>query len=743
MIPDPAEERREILRRYKELLKYAYPLVPDREERKQIKKAFQIAADAHKEMRRKSGEPYIYHPIAVAQITVKEMGLGATSIICALLHDVVEDTELTLEDIEKFFGPTVARIIDGLTKISGVFDNTKSIQAENFRKIVLTLSEDIRVILIKIADRLHNMRTLEHMRREKQLKIASETLFLYAPLAHRLGLYNIKTELEDLSLKYLEPDAYQEIINKLEKSKDVRERFIRQFIQPIKKKLNELGIPYEIKGRTKSIYSIWSKIHNKGVPFEEIYDIFAIRIILDVPQHLEKSEIWRTYSIVTDLYQPKPDRLRDWISFPRANGYESLHITVMSPTGKWVEVQIRSKRMDEVAERGYAAHWKYKESNTETAIDEWITKIRELLENKDEEAVDFVDAFKLNLYTDEIYVFTPKGELKNLPANATALDFAYEIHSDVGNHCIGAKVNNKLVPLSYKLNSGDQIEIITSQKQTPKEDWLNFVNTGKAKAKIKAALKEEKKRIAEEGKAIFERKLRRLNYNFNPEDLNTLLKYFKLPDEQEFFYRVGKGIITSQQIKTFYKEEGKKSWYTYLTKRFSRKSSKKPEEKENFDLLMKKFDRGGEQLLIGDSEEKIDYTLAPCCNPIPGDEVFGFVTINDGIKIHKISCPNAIQLLSNYAYRIVKAKWVGAESLSFLTGISVKGIDEVGIVNKITRLISNQMKVNMRSINFDSNDGIFEGKITLFVQDTRHLNELMEKLKEVPGVISVERLDQA
>lgn len=743
MTPDPEQERREILRKYKELLKYAYPLVPDREERKQIKKAFQIAVDAHKEMRRKSGEPYIFHPIAVAQIVVQEMGLGATSIICALLHDVVEDTELTLEDIEKFFGPTVAKIIDGLTKISGVFDNTKSIQAENFRKIVLTLSEDIRVILIKIADRLHNMRTLEHMRRDKQLKIASETLFLYAPLAHRLGLYNIKTELEDLSLKYLEPEAYQEIISKLEKSKDVRERFIRQFTQPIKKKLDELGLSYEIKGRTKSVYSIWNKIHKKGVPFEEIYDIFAIRIILDVPQHLEKSEIWKTYSVVTDLYQPKPDRLRDWISFPRANGYESLHVTVMSPTGKWVEVQIRSKRMDEVAERGYAAHWKYKESNTETAIDEWITRIRELLENKDEEAVDFVDAFKLNLYTDEIYVFTPKGELKTLPANATALDFAYEIHSDVGDHCLGAKVNNKLVPLSYKLNSGDQIEIITSQKQSPKEDWLNFVNTSKAKAKIKAALKEEKKRIAEEGKAIFERKLRRLNYNFNPEDINTLLKYFKLPDEQEFFYRVGKGIITSQQIKNFYKEEGKKSWYSYLTNRLSRKASKKKEEKENFDSLLKKFDRGSEQLLIGDSEEKIDYTLAPCCNPIPGDEVFGFVTINDGIKIHKINCPNAIQLLSNYAYRVVKAKWVGSEALSFLTGITVKGIDDVGIVNKITKLISNQMKVNMRSISFDSNDGIFEGKITLFVQDTRHLHELMEKLKEVPGVISVERIDQA
>ncbi|MBE2246732.1 MAG: bifunctional (p)ppGpp synthetase/guanosine-3',5'-bis(diphosphate) 3'-pyrophosphohydrolase [Candidatus Competibacteraceae bacterium] len=743
MQTDPEKERKELLKRYRLLLKYARPIIQDNEEKKQIKKAFQIAVDAHKHMRRKSGEPYIYHPIAVAQIVVQEMGLGATSIICALLHDVVEDTELTLEDMEKFFGDSVSKIIDGLTKISGVFDNTQSIQAENFRKIVLTLSEDIRVILIKIADRLHNMRTLDHMARDKQLKIASETLFLYAPLAHRLGLYNIKTELEDLCLKYLEPEQYQDIIQRLEKSKDVMERFIRQFTQPIKKKLDEAELAYEVKGRTKSIYSIWNKIHKKGVPFEEIYDIFAIRIILDVPLQTEKSEIWKTYSVVTDLYQPKPDRLRDWISFPRANGYESLHVTVMSPTGKWVEVQIRTKRMDEVAERGYAAHWKYKESNTETAIDEWITKIREFLENKEEEAVDFVDAFKLNLYTDEIYVFTPKGELRTLPANATALDFAYEIHSDVGDKCLGAKVNNRLVPLSHKLNSGDQIEIITSQKQSPKEDWLHFVNTGKARTRIKAALKEEKKRIAEDGKEIFERKLRRLNYNFNPKDINIILKFFKLQDELEFYHRVGKGLITSQQIKNFYKEEGKKSWYSYLAKKLTRKGSKNNEIKESFENLVKKYDRGGEQLLIGENAEKIDYTLAPCCNPIPGDEVFGFVTINDGIKIHKINCPNAIQLLSNYAYRIVKAKWTGGETLSFLTGLTVKGIDDVGIVNRITKLISNQMKVNMRSLSFDSNDGVFEGKITLFVQDTRHLNELIVKLKKLPGVISVDRIDEA
>lgn len=742
--PDLEKEKLELQRKYRELLRASAKVISDKEEKVLIRKAFEVSVDAHKDMRRKSGEPYIYHPIAVAMIVVQEMGLDATSIICALLHDVVEDTEMTLEDITKFFGPTSAKIIDGLTKISGVFDHTKSIQAENFRKIVLTLSDDVRVILIKLADRLHNMRTLEHMKRDKQLKIASETLFMYAPLAHRLGLYNIKTELEDLSLKYIEPDKYQEINQKLEKSKNVRDRFINVFTQPIKKALNELGLPYEIKGRTKSIYSIYNKIHKKGVPFEEIYDIFAIRIILDVPHEKEKSEIWRTYSIVTDLYQPKPDRLRDWISFPRANGYESLHVTVMSPSGKWVEVQIRSTRMDEVAERGFAAHWKYKESNTESAIDDWITKIRELLEAAQEgEAVDFVDAFKLNLYTDEVYVFTPKGELKTMPSGATALDFAYEIHSDIGDHCLGAKINNRLVPLSYSLQSGDQIEIITSQKQTPKEDWLNFVKTSKARTRIKVALKEEKRQIAEEGKELFERKLRRLKIDFQEGDIPKLQKFFNVEDPVEFFYRVGKGTISSIQIKNFYKEEGKKSWYSYLATKLSRRSGKKQEDKESFEDLAKKYNRSGDQLLIGDSMEKLDYKLSPCCNPIPGDEVFGFVTINEGIKIHKTTCPNAVQLLSNYAYRIVKAKWTSSESLAFLSGIRVTGIDEVGIVNKITKLISNQMKVNMRSIYFDTDDGIFEGKITLFVQDTRHLSELMDKLKTVPGVISVERMDQA
>lgn len=738
---DIESEKAELRKRYQALLRAASKSIKDNEDKKRIRKAFDIAVEAHKDMRRKSGEPYIYHPISVAEIVVQEMGLGTTSIICALLHDVVEDTDLTLDDINAFFGPKVAKIIDGLTKISGVFDNTKSIQAENFRKIVLTLSDDIRVILIKIADRLHNMRTLEHMKRDKQLKIASETLFLYAPLAHRLGLYNIKTELEDLALKYTNPDAFNDIVDKLEKSDAVRKRFINRFILPIKKSLDEQGVKYEIKGRTKSIYSIWNKMVKKGIPFDEIYDIFAIRIILDVEPSREKSEIWRTYSSVTDIYQPKPDRMRDWISFPRSNGYESLHVTVMSPTGKWVEVQIRSQRMDEIAERGYAAHWKYKEDNTESAIDGWISKIRELLEAQESEAVDFVDTFKLNLSIEEVFVFTPKGELRTLPSGATALDFAYEIHSELGDHCLGAKVNNKLVPLSYQMKSGDQIEIITSQKQRPKEDWLNFVTTGKARTRIKVALKEEKRELADEGKAIFERKIKRLNISPEDNDIIKIQKYFSLPDPQEFYYRIAKGLITNDQIKAYFKDEGKKSWYQSLTNRLTRKSSSKKDSKPTVEDLIQKYNPSKDMLLIGDSMEKLDYKLSPCCNPIPGDEVFGFVTVSEGIKIHKTTCPNAVSLLSNYAYRIVKAKWVNSESLAFLAGIMVRGFDDVGIVNKITRLISNQMKVNMRSLNFDTNDGIFEGKITLFVSDTRHLNELMEKIKNVTGVIAVERMD--
>jgi guanosine-3',5'-bis(diphosphate) 3'-pyrophosphohydrolase len=734
------QERQEILRKYRALLRAAGNKVKNSSSKKEIRKAFNLAVEAHKNMRRKSGEPYIYHPIAVAMIVAGEIGLDTTAIVCALLHDTVEDTDLTLEDISHLFGSKSAKIIDGLTKIEGVLDLSKSIQAENFRKIVLTLSDDIRVILIKIADRLHNMRTLEHMKREKQLKIASETLFLYAPLAHRLGLYNIKTELEDLALKFTEPEIYIEIEGKLQKAKPVRDRFISRFCVPIKNALDTKNISYTIKGRTKSIYSIYQKVKNKGVSFEEIYDIFAIRIILDVPPEQERDEIWRTYSLVTDLYQPKPDRLRDWISFPRANGYESLHITVMSPTGKWVEVQIRSKRMDEMAEKGYAAHWKYKENEAENAIDDWIGKVRELIDNhKEFEAIDLIEAFKLDLYSDEIYVFTPKGDLRVLARGSSALDFAFDIHSELGLCCLGAKVNNKLVPLSHTLKNGDQVEIVSTNKHQFKSDWLTFVVSSKARSQLRDALREERKQIAERGKQVFDRKMRKLKFEIKDQDLSKVLHYFRLDDAQEFFYRVGTGSIDSSLLRGFYEQENNRSWYKYLSRKIRKKSAVNEENEVIGPELFRTLPDN--QLVIGAKDDHVPYALALCCHPIPGDEVFGFFEDNKTLQIHKTSCVSAVDILSKYASQVVKAKWTQNEALAFLVGLRVSGIDNVGMVNKITRLISNQMKVNMRSLSFDSNDGVFEGKIMLFVQDTRHLDSLMELLRKMQGIVVVERIN--
>lgn len=730
---DVEQEKKEILKRYRTLLNACKRRL-EKGDKLLIRKAFEVALEAHKDMRRKSGEPYIFHPIAVALIAAEEIGLGTTSVVCALLHDVVEDTDLTLDDITGMFGEKVAKIIDGLTKISGVFDQTSSLQAENFRKMLLTLSDDVRVILIKLADRLHNMRTLESMPRDKQLKIASETLYLYAPLAHRLGLNAIKTELEDLGLKYTEPEQFASITQKLKESEPERKKFIQKFIIPIKEILEEQGFKFKILGRPKSIYSIYNKIRNKGVPFEEIYDIFAIRIIIDTPYEREKADCWRAYSIVTDFYHPNPDRLRDWISTPKANGYESLHTTVMGPEGKWVEVQIRTLRMDELAEKGYAAHWKYKESGAEreSQLEDWIRRIRELLESPEENALDFIDDFKLNLFADEIFVFTPKGEMKTLPVNATALDFAFDIHTKIGEKCIGAKVNHKLVPLSYKLKSGDQVEIITSGKQTPKEDWLGYVVTARAKAKIKNALKEEKRKVADEGRDILERKFNHLKLDFTVQNINELANYFKLPNSQELFYRVALGNIDLKHLKKFVQEK---------TRPGEKSSTIKKEPSASLEQMVTTARGKADMLVIGENLQKIDYKLSPCCNPIPGDDVFGFITINDGIKIHRVNCPNAVQLLSNYAYRVVKAKWTNQELLSFLAGIRVTGTDEVGIVNNITKIISSEYNVNMRSISFDSNDGIFEGTIMVFVHDTNHLTELMSKLRKVHGVISVTRTD--
>lgn len=727
---DEEAEKKEILRRYRKLLKSIKRKITP-EERKNIRKAFDLALKSHASMRRKSGEPYIYHPIAVAQICAEEMGLGDTSVICALLHDTVEDTDITLRDIEKLFGKKIATIIDGLTKISTVLDKNQSIQAENFRKVLLAMAQDVRVILIKIADRLHNMRTLEHMSREQQIKIASETLFLYAPLAHRLGLNAIKTELEDLGLKYTNPEAYNEIAEKLKETEEERKKYIHKFILPVKKALEEKGFKFKIFGRPKSIYSIYNKMVKKHVTFEEIYDIFAIRIVVDSEPENEKSDCWEIYSIVTDIYHPFPDRLRDWISTPKSNGYESLHATVMGPEGKWVEVQIRTTRMDELAEKGYAAHWKYKESSQEreSKLEEWLRKVREALENPDPDALEFINDFKLNLFSDEIYVFTPKGDMKTLPANATALDFAFEIHTKVGEHAIGAKVNQKLVPLSHPLQSGDQVEILTSAKQKPNEDWLKFVVTARAKSKIKAALKEQRKQVAEQGKEILKKKLQKADLPYESEIINEMVSFFKLPNTMELYYRVAVENIDLPELKNFKKYKESKNKKSTL------------QQNEKIETLVTRTRGKGDLLVIGDKMEQLDYKLSPCCNPIPGDDVFGFITTDEGIKIHRVNCPNAVHLLSNYAYRVVKAKWVNEHLLSFLAGIKVKGIDKLGLVNEITKVISNEHQVNMRSIKFDTEDGLFEGEITVYVYDTKHLNRLIKNLKKVEGVTSVYRMD--
>jgi GTP diphosphokinase / guanosine-3',5'-bis(diphosphate) 3'-diphosphatase len=726
---DTEAENKEIRKRYRSLLRACRNTI-EQSDRKMIRLAFDTALEAHKDMRRRSGEPYIYHPIAVAQIAAEEIGLGTTSIVCALLHDVVEDTHLTLEDINGLFGPKVTKIIDGLTKISGVFDQTSSLQAENFRKMLLTLSDDVRVILIKLSDRLHNMRTLNSLPREKQLKIASETSYLYAPLAHRLGLYAMKTELDDLALKYTEPEVYRTIAQKLQQTKKDRDKFIAEFIKPLKEEFSRQGFKAEIKGRPKSINSIWNKMKKQQVPFEEIYDLFAIRIILDSPPDREKADCWRAYSIVTDFFVPNPDRLRDWISTPKANGYESLHTTVMSSSGKWVEVQIRTVRMDEIAEKGYAAHWKYKESAAENAFDEWLNRIREMLDSSESNAIDFIDDFKLNLFADEIFVFTPTGDLKTMPSGSTALDFAFEIHSDIGSRCIGAKINHKLVPISHRLQSGDQVEILTSAKQTPKEDWLSFVVTAKAKSKIKSALKEQKRQLAEEGKEKLHRRLRNLKVNINHLNINDLLIFYKAPSALDLYHRIAIDAIDLKDLRNFFDEEGQP-----VTKPAVKQEGKTLED------IVRDVRGKTDSLVIGESIDKIDYKLAPCCNPIPGDDVFGFVTINEGIKIHRTNCPNAIQMMSKHGYRIVKARWTGQKQLAFLAGIRIHGVDEVGVVNNITRVISNELKVNMRSISIDSNDGLFEGNIMLFVHDTEHLTRLMGKLRHMNGILSVTRID--
>lgn len=727
------KENKKIAKQYKELLRVSYRAL-GKEDKKLIRQAFDIAVEAHKDQRRKSGEAYVFHPIAVARIVASEIGLDATSIVAALLHDVVEDTEYTLKDIERLFGETVAKIVDGLTKISHLsHEKDVSLQAENFRKMLLTLNDDIRVIIIKIADRFHNMQTMDSMRSDKQVKIASETLYIYAPLAHRIGLYNIKTKLEDLSLKYIEPEVYYDILTKIKESKEEQDAYIRDFSKIISESLDKEAMDYEIKGRPKSIYSIRKKMANQNVSYEEVYDKFAIRIIYKSEPDNEKFLAWKIYSIVTDHFRPNPIRLRDWISSPKSTGYEALHITVMGPKGRWVEVQIRSERMNEIAEKGYAAHYKYKhgERQEEQGLDEWLNKLQEVLENNDANAVDFVEQFKLNLYSKEIFVFTPEGDLKSLPKGATTIDFAFSIHTEVGLQIRGAKVNGKLVPLSHELKSGDQVEIIISKTSKPTSNWLNYATTARARSKIKTALKTEKKKIAEDGKAILIRKLKAQKIPFNKKTESELVVFFKLKTSLDLFYRVGIGTIDNASLKEYAASRSN------ALVSFFKNKIRKPSISEdlNKDEITSNFD----QLVFGQEEEKLEYKLANCCNPIPGDNVFGFVTVNDGIKVHKKECPNAIQLQSNYAYRIISAKWIDSSQEEFKAVIKLTGLDNLGLVSEITKEISNNMHVNMRSISFQSNESVFEGKITVIVKNKTILKKLMDHLKKIKGIDKVTR----
>jgi GTP pyrophosphokinase len=734
---DIEKENAAIAKEYKELLKISYRLLTN-EDKKLIRKAFDIAVDAHKDQRRKSGEAYIFHPIAVAKIVASEIGLDATSIAAALLHDVVEDNpNYTIDDIEQLFGETVARIVDGLTKISSLKKDTDvSMQAENFRKMLLTLHDDVRVIIIKIADRLHNMQTMDSMRPDKQVKIASETLYIYAPLAHRIGLYNIKTELEDLGLKYTEPEVYNDILTKMQESKEEQDKYITEISDVLKKSLDKEKLNYEIKGRPKSIFSIRRKMIKQGVSFDEVYDKFAVRIIYKSDSDNvdnEKFIAWKIYSIVTDHFRPNPIRLRDWISSPKSTGYEALHITVMGPKGRWVEVQIRSERMNEVAEKGYAAHYKYKEGKSgEDSLDDWINKLQEALENQDGNAVDFVEQFKLNLYSKEIFVFTPKGDLKSLPKGATPLDFAFSIHTEVGMKTRGAKVNGKLVPLSHELQSGDQVDILTSENARPNSNWLDYATTARARSKIKSSLKDEKKLIAEDGKEILRRKLKQLKIALDEKSVNEMVTFFKLKTSLDLFFRIGVGSIDNKMLKEFAASRSN-AFVSYFKNKIRKPTSQPDIDK---DEITAKYD----MLVFGKEEEKLDYKLSTCCNPIPGDNVFGFLTINEGIKVHKKNCPNALSLQSNYAYRIMIAKWIDSTQQEFTAIIKMTGIDNLGLVNEVTKLISGNMHVNIKNISFDTDHGIFSGKITVVVKNNNLVKTLMDRIKKINGIEKVHRV---
>ena len=732
ILTDSIKENSSIAKEYKELLKISYQSF-NNEDRKLIRLAFNTSVDAHKNQRRRSGEPYVFHPIAVAKIVASKIGLDATCIASALLHDVIEDTDYTESKIQKLFGRTIARIVMGLTKISKLKKETDvSLQAENFRKMLLTLNDDVRVILIKIADRLHNMQTLEAMPIEKQIKIASETLYIYAPIAHRIGLYDVKSELEDLGLKYTEPEVFNEIKNKIEESKEEQDKYIKNFSRRISEKLKKEDLGFKINGRPKSIYSIRDKIIKKNISFEEIYDKFAIRIIYKSSPETEKFIAWKIYSIITDHYTPNPLRLRDWITSPRSNGYEALHVTVVGPSSKWVEVQIRSERMHEIAEKGYAAHFMYKQGKQdENGLEEWLNRLQEVLENSETSALDFVEDFKLNLYSTEIFVFTPTGELKSLPKGSSALDFAFTVHTGLGLKTRGIKVNGKIVPLSYELNSGDQIEIIKSDNTKPSANWLDYVKTSRAKSKIRSALNEEKKLLAEDGKEILRRKLKQLKINFDERNINNLANYFNLRTSLDLFYRVGIGKIDNLSLKKFAASNNNR-----LINFFRNRISKKDKKISHNDIEVKNnFD----QIVFGNEEEKLDYTFAKCCNPIPGDTVFGFLTIQEGIKIHKKTCTNSISLQSKFAYRIIKSKWIDSSQEYFNSKIKISGIDNLGIVSEITRIISNSLNIDIKKMSFDTEENTFTGKITLKVKTKSILDKLIDRLKKINGIEKVIR----
>ena len=706
----------------------------DNEDVKLITKAYEVATEAHDGQRRKSGEPYIFHPIAVAKIVAQEVGLGAVSIAAALLHDVVEDTEITHEQIYEMFGEKISRIVRGLTKIQKLkSDKDHSLQAENFRKMILTLNEDIRVILIKLSDRLHNMQTMDSMPKHKQEKIGSETLYIYAPLAHKLGLYSIKTQLEDLSLKYTEPEIYKEIASKIKASEDEQNKYIDTFTGIIQDSLKSEGLNFEIIGRFKSIFSIYRKIKTKKVSFEEVYDKFAIRIIFKSDRKNEKFLAWKIYSVVTDHFKPNPSRLRDWISQPKSTGYEALHTTVMGPEKRWVEVQIRSQRMNEIAEKGYAAHYKYKHgSNEEIGIEGWLNKLKDLLENQDDNAVDFIEDFKLNLFAKEIFVLTPTGDIISLPKGATPLDFAYAIHTDVGSHCRGAIVNGKLVQLNHNLQSGNVVKIITSPNQNPKLNWLDFVKTGRAKSKIKAYLKQEQKEIIDEGKEILHRKLKQLKLKFSDTTINNLVNFFNLKTSKDLFYNVGAGIIDNKMLKNF-AEAKSNVLFDFFKKKLRRKPS-------GFQPVQEEITLNYDSIVFGADEQQLDYKLANCCNPIPGDEIFGFTTITEGIKVHKKDCPNALSLHSNYAYRILSARWIDSSKHDFVVKLKISGFDRPGMAKDITRLITDDEMLDMKNVNLKSQANMFEGEISLYIKNTDHLKLVIKDINNIEGVEKVERL---